>query len=147
MDWNAAIEKNREALKRVLAILVAMAGLGGGETTMPRHLHRAVLGLLRPAEAAARRLIIVTARGLVVALPPARPTQVGTEAGSPAQGQPRRHPDAVGKPSPARPIAAVARSPAILEPPRAAGGQRRATHLRSRLWRAVRDRGPPPAVA
>src|SRR5688572_1079183 len=73
MDWNAAIEKNREALKRVLAILVAMAGLGGGETTMPRHLHRAVLGLLRPAEAAARRLIIVTARGLVVALPPARP--------------------------------------------------------------------------
>jgi hypothetical protein len=73
MDWNAAIEKNREALKRVLAMLVAMAGLGGGETTMPRHLHRAVLGLLRPAEAAARRLIIVTARGLVVALPPARP--------------------------------------------------------------------------
>jgi hypothetical protein len=26
MDWNAAIEKNREALKRVLAMLVAMAG-------------------------------------------------------------------------------------------------------------------------
>src|SRR5262245_18619314 len=26
MDWNAAIEKNREALKRVLAALVAMAG-------------------------------------------------------------------------------------------------------------------------
>ena len=29
MDWNAAIEKNREALKRVLAMLVAMAGLSG----------------------------------------------------------------------------------------------------------------------
>ncbi len=28
MDWNAAIERNREALKRVLAMLVAMAGLG-----------------------------------------------------------------------------------------------------------------------
>ena len=27
MDWNAAIEKNREALKRVLAMLVAMAAL------------------------------------------------------------------------------------------------------------------------
>jgi hypothetical protein len=26
MDWNAAIEKNREALKRILAMLVAMAG-------------------------------------------------------------------------------------------------------------------------
>ena len=32
-----------------------------------------MLGLLRPAEAAVRRLIIVAARGLVVALPPARP--------------------------------------------------------------------------
>ena len=103
MDWNAAIEKNRAALKRVLAMLVAMAGLDGfssplagedgsarrgraeppaepGEgcshglpVTLPRHLHRAVLALLRPAEAAARRLIIVAARGLVVALPPARP--------------------------------------------------------------------------
>ncbi len=74
MDWNAAIEKNREALKRVLAMLVAMAGLDGGRpATLPRHLHRAVLSLLRPAEAAARRLIIVAARGIVVALPPARP--------------------------------------------------------------------------
>jgi hypothetical protein len=30
MDWTAAIEKNREALKRILAMLVAMAGLGSG---------------------------------------------------------------------------------------------------------------------
>ncbi|MEP9388722.1 hypothetical protein [Mesorhizobium sp. KR9-304] len=99
MDWNAAIEKNRAALKRVLAMLVAMAGLTGfssplaGEDgsarrgkaealaepgegcfsrpTLTRHLHRAILRLLRPAESAARRLIIVAARGLVVALPPA----------------------------------------------------------------------------
>jgi hypothetical protein len=27
VDWDAAIEKNREALKRILAMLVAMAGL------------------------------------------------------------------------------------------------------------------------
>jgi hypothetical protein len=103
MDWNAAIEKNREALKRVLAMLVAMAGLSvltsplagedgsarrgkaeplaepgegysyGRPATLPRHLHRAVLSLLRPAEAAVRRLIIVAARGIVVAVPPARP--------------------------------------------------------------------------
>ena len=82
MDWNAAIEKNREALKRVLAMLVAMAGLGPhpevraeGEPrrTLPRHLYRAVLRLLRPAEAATRRLVIVAARGIVVALPPVRP--------------------------------------------------------------------------
>ncbi|WP_421929370.1 hypothetical protein [Neoaquamicrobium sediminum] len=41
--------------------------------TLPRHLHRAVLRLLRPAEAAARRLIVVAARDIVVILPPARP--------------------------------------------------------------------------
>lgn len=114
MDWNAAIEKNREALKQVLAMLLAMAGLDacaltapfwGGRRevpgrgcdaadtptrptedrrpsqkrevepalTLPRHLHRAALSLLRPAEAAARRLIIVAARDIVVALPTARP--------------------------------------------------------------------------
>ena len=84
MDWNAAIEKNREALKRVLAMLVAMAGplapipsasrpACEPRRTLPRHLHRAVLSLLRPAEAAARRLIIVAARGIVIALPPAGP--------------------------------------------------------------------------
>ncbi len=93
MDWNLAIEKNREALKRILAMLVAMAGLvdlracrdagviGGGNSdpspgnspaTLPRHLHRFVLRLLRPAEAAARRLIILAARGLVVELAPPR---------------------------------------------------------------------------
>ncbi|MEP9389110.1 hypothetical protein [Mesorhizobium sp. KR9-304] len=76
MDCNAAIEDNREALKRVLAMLVAMAGLGGGNpATLPRHLHRAILRLLRPAESAARRLIIVMARGLVVTLAPTGPSK------------------------------------------------------------------------
>ncbi len=92
MDWDAAIEKNREALKHILAMLVAMAGLeleelrgqftffrqkgrsGSGlaraeksklspALTLPRRLHRAILRLLRPAEAAVRRLIVVAARG------------------------------------------------------------------------------------
>jgi hypothetical protein len=103
MDWNLVIERNREALKRILAMLVAMAGLGNRQSaivtreskpayvadglalpdcqlptadcriTLPRHLHRVILALLRPAESAARRLIIVMARGLVVTLPPNRP--------------------------------------------------------------------------
>ncbi|MCV3239783.1 hypothetical protein [Mesorhizobium sp. ZC-5] len=71
MDWNFAIEKHREALKSVLAMLVAMAGGGTAFTspaTLPRHLHRAVLRLLRPAESAVRRLVIVAARSLVVEL-------------------------------------------------------------------------------
>jgi hypothetical protein len=87
MDWNAAIEKNREALKRVLAMLIAMAGLEhpslacrpslpqgerSATITLPRYLHRAVLRLLRPAEAATRRLVIVAARGIVVAVAPGR---------------------------------------------------------------------------
>ena len=31
MDWNAAIERHRDALKGILAALVAMAGLGPRE--------------------------------------------------------------------------------------------------------------------
>ncbi|MEO4000940.1 hypothetical protein [Mesorhizobium sp. CAU 1732] len=74
MDWKAAIETNRQALKRVMVTLVAMACITADcRPTLPRHLHRAVLRLLRPAEAAARRLIIVAAHGLVVTPPPARP--------------------------------------------------------------------------
>ncbi len=69
MDWNAVIERNREALKRILAGLVGMAGMAGGDATLPRQLHRVILRLLRPAEAAARRLVIVVARDLVVAPP------------------------------------------------------------------------------
>jgi hypothetical protein len=73
MDWNRAIETNHWALKRIVAMLVAMAGLGDTGNTLPRHLHRAILRLLRPAESAVRRLIIVLARGLVVTLAPPRP--------------------------------------------------------------------------
>jgi hypothetical protein len=97
MDWNAAIEKHREALVHILASLVAMTGLGDRQSaivsrqsgsaqapdgsadcllptadcrlTLPRRLRLAVLRLLRPAESAARRLIIAAARGLVVTLP------------------------------------------------------------------------------
>jgi hypothetical protein len=119
MDGSAAIEKNREALKRILVSLLAMAGLvsgaglgtraglgAGGQFpffrqkgaaaqnesraeksklspaldpsplqafSLPRRLHRAILKLLHPAEAAARRLIIAAARGIVATLPPLRP--------------------------------------------------------------------------
>jgi hypothetical protein len=70
LDNRAGIERNVEALKRILVSLVALAGLG--ETTLPRHLHRAILRLLRPAESAARRLIIALA-----ATPQARETGHG----------------------------------------------------------------------
>jgi hypothetical protein len=79
MDWAAAIDRNREALKRVLVRLRAMAHIDDGDERpepLPRILHRAVLRLLRPAEAAARRLVIVAARGIEVTLPPARDREV-----------------------------------------------------------------------
>ncbi len=75
MDWTLAIEKNRQALKRILVTLAAMIEIGAcgdqGEK-LPRHLHRLVLRLLRPAELAARRLVVLAARGLVVELLPSR---------------------------------------------------------------------------
>jgi hypothetical protein len=69
MDWTQAIARNLDALKRIVAMLVATVGMTAGtqgSATLPRHLHRFALGLLRPAEAAARRLIIVAASELVV---------------------------------------------------------------------------------
>ena len=45
----------------MLAGLVALAACLGGGPTVPRHLHRAVMRLLRPAESAARRLVILVA--------------------------------------------------------------------------------------
>ena len=80
-----AVDRNHAALKRILASLVAMAGWtatggtflracsdAGGASILPRHLYVAILRLLRPAEAATRRLVIVLARGISVTLPPLR---------------------------------------------------------------------------
>ncbi len=67
MDWNAAIEKHSEALKRIVVTLFAMAGLDARgqvfpqdsapqdvapaeKPTLPRHLYRAILRVLRPAD-------------------------------------------------------------------------------------------------
>lgn len=79
MDEYGNIEHTRQALLRILAGLIAMAGLvpegrAGGEprTTISRRLRNAVLRLLRPAESAARRLVVALARGLEVTLAPPR---------------------------------------------------------------------------
>ena len=81
MDWARAIERNSEALKGIVAALFAMLGLQGDAVVarIPQPLHSAVLRVLRPAESAMRRLIIIAARGLVVKLKPAasRPMPVG----------------------------------------------------------------------
>ena len=48
---------------------------------IPQSLHRAVLRVLRPAESAVRRLIVVAARGVVVELAPSRPMPAGKVIG------------------------------------------------------------------
>ncbi len=79
MDWARAIERNSEALKGIVEALFAMLGLAGEATVsrIPQPLHRAVLRVLRPAESAVRRLVVIAARGLVVKLAPSRPKPVG----------------------------------------------------------------------
>ena len=66
MDWDAAIKRNSEALKGIIAALFAMLGLEGeaGLGGFRNPLYRAVLRVLRPAESAVRRLIVIAARGL-----------------------------------------------------------------------------------
>ena len=88
-DWARAIERNSEALKGIVAELFAMLGLAGEATVsrIPQPLHSAVLRVLRPAESAVRRLIIIAARGLVVKLKPApsRPMPCGGQSGRAAE--------------------------------------------------------------
>jgi hypothetical protein len=82
-DWARAIERNSEALKDIVAALFAMLGLASEATVsrIPRSLHSAVLHVLRPAESAMRRLIIIAARGLVVKVASSPPMPKGLKIG------------------------------------------------------------------
>ncbi len=56
MDWTLGIDRQREALARMVAALLVMAGDGG---VLPRHVRTGIWRVLRPAEAAFRRLVVV----------------------------------------------------------------------------------------
>jgi hypothetical protein len=79
MDWALAIERNRQPLLRIVAVLYGMIGLGEGRgvARVSRPVYRAVLAVLRPAEAAVRRLIVVAARGIVIKLQKRRLAPMG----------------------------------------------------------------------
>jgi hypothetical protein len=88
LDWDLAIKRNSEALKGIIEVLFALLGLDD-DTTVSRishPLHRAVLRVLRPAESAMRRLIVIAARGLVVKLAPSRPVSHPKPAGKIGKG-------------------------------------------------------------
>ena len=78
MDWELAIRRNREALERVLAALFALVGLPEGwptrlpeDATLPRYLHVQAMHILRAAESAIRRLVLIAAHEVTVSLRPA----------------------------------------------------------------------------
>ena len=67
MDWDKAIERNEIALLRIVSGLFALlvsARLASSGLFVPRRVWRSILLVLRPAEAAVRRLIIMAARAL-----------------------------------------------------------------------------------
>lgn len=59
MEWNA----ETDMLKRIMALLVALAGLADRAGTLSHPVRCLVLGILRPAEAVARAFVIRSARG------------------------------------------------------------------------------------
>ena len=80
MDWDLAIKRNSDVLVEIVADLFAMLGLVALTDTvsrLPWPTYRAVLRILRPAESALRRLIVVAARGLVIAPAASRPRRAG----------------------------------------------------------------------
>jgi hypothetical protein len=74
MDWVCTIDRNRRALALVVAAIAALIGGRDDQGPITRAVRRAALALLRPAEAVARRLVVMAAEG--VAAPPPRPAPV-----------------------------------------------------------------------
>jgi hypothetical protein len=75
-DWARAIERNSLALRGIIAGLFAMLGEVTVER-LPESLYRGLLRVLRPAESAMRRLVVIAARGLVVKAVASRPMPKG----------------------------------------------------------------------
>jgi hypothetical protein len=77
MDWQRAIDINREALTRIVAGLVALLAAQANALRLPLPIYQIIARSLQPAESAVRRLIVVAARGLVIQLSPSRPMPKG----------------------------------------------------------------------
>jgi hypothetical protein len=127
MDWLLAIGRQCAALRMVVAVFVAMVGASHGRAadvaelaadrpTLARHRHRALLRLVRPAEAAARRLVIALALA-VPAADEAFPVAPDTvDAAAPDAGAAPGPRAAAAPPPAARPVPPTARTPPEAEP-------------------------------
>jgi hypothetical protein len=62
-NWKRAVERYSDELSGIVAELIVMAGLQGVDfvDTLPRRLYFRILSILRPAEYAARRIILIAA--------------------------------------------------------------------------------------
>ena len=83
MDWTKAIAINCAALARIVDEIFSLLELAltGKVANLPRMVQVAALRQLRPAESALRRLIVILARDVKVALPPHRPMPQGLVIG------------------------------------------------------------------
>jgi hypothetical protein len=81
IDFPLAIERNREALLRVVVTLFGMLGLVDGVILgrVSKARSNATLRILRLAESAVRRLIVAAARGMVAKPRPSKPFPKGTK--------------------------------------------------------------------
>jgi hypothetical protein len=66
LDWTLAISRNRDQLRQIILALFALAQMrvGGSLFTLRRDVFAAIMLVLRPAESAVRRLIVIAAHGL-----------------------------------------------------------------------------------
>jgi hypothetical protein len=81
LNWAGAIAKNRDALVRIVTMLFSIAGLDGREVveTLPRVTRNYLYRILRPAESAVRRLIVIAARNMSADVHPTRSVILGLE--------------------------------------------------------------------
>ncbi len=73
MDIPAAIDLNKTLLARIIAGLFILLGGGTGPARISVELHRSIVRVLRPAESAVRRLIVVLVTITGMKAPPPRP--------------------------------------------------------------------------
>lgn len=103
MNWTSAIERWRLPLIGHVAELFAEIGLteGGTVERVPKPVYRYVLGILRTAESAVRRLIVAAARDIVVEPRPRRPARAKPRTST--KGKPKSEEEA-GPRKPRRPL-------------------------------------------
>jgi hypothetical protein len=89
MDWAYAIERHRKPPLSIVATLCAIIGLadGGIIERLSWPVYRTVLAVLRPAESAVRRLIVVAAQGLALKPRTVRPLPAGMVISGKGQGR------------------------------------------------------------